>query len=345
MKIFIKVLVITTISFVVSVNMSVASDLPDCPVSGYFHDCFGTRIFDNGDEYVGEFKDDTATGYGILKFGSNSDWAGDEYVGEFKDNKRNGFGIYTTADGTVYEGDWKVGEITGEGIATYSNGDTYEGAFVNGRRQGQGTIKFANGRSAEGDWQDGELLDEKSQKKSFSDFDIGGIFLYDNLLDHLSSQQIKEFEAKYPNHYAYLNEPDLFKTIVIDDTKRINDKYRLVEINFKYENGAPIVHGLRGSDFYGNIDLCHTDLKKISENIAILSSNINKDGPYTNIHPADPTGASTYLGTNFINQKNDFMHVVCYDWSEQITKTNNWNDNLSFGIFSEIVGQWLNNEL
>ena len=71
MNIPIKVLVITTISFVLSVNMSVASDLPECPVSGYFDDCFGTRIFDNGDEYVGEFKDDTATGFGILKFGSN----------------------------------------------------------------------------------------------------------------------------------------------------------------------------------------------------------------------------------------------------------------------------------
>ena len=40
-----------------SVGVVVASDLPACPSSGYFHNCFGTHRFSNGDKYVGEWKD------------------------------------------------------------------------------------------------------------------------------------------------------------------------------------------------------------------------------------------------------------------------------------------------
>ena len=42
----------------------------------------GTFTWENGDRYVGEFKDDQAHGQGIFTFVN-----GDEYVGEFKDGK------------------------------------------------------------------------------------------------------------------------------------------------------------------------------------------------------------------------------------------------------------------
>ena len=61
----------------------IASDLPDCPSSGYFHNCFGTYTWSNGEKYVGEWKD----------------------------NKRHGQGTYTYTDGAVEEGIWKDGEF------------------------------------------------------------------------------------------------------------------------------------------------------------------------------------------------------------------------------------------
>ena len=57
--------------------------LPACPSSGYFHNCFGTYTFANGNKYVGEYKD----------------------------NKKNGQGTLTYADGTIEEGIWKDGEL------------------------------------------------------------------------------------------------------------------------------------------------------------------------------------------------------------------------------------------
>ena len=87
-----------------------ASDLPDCPSSGYFHNCFGTFTWADGEKYVGEWKDDKRHGQGTYIFGPNSEWAGDKYVGMFNDSKRNGQGTYTHTDGTVEEGVWKDGE-------------------------------------------------------------------------------------------------------------------------------------------------------------------------------------------------------------------------------------------
>ena len=39
--------------------------LPACPSSGYFHNCFGTYTYADGDKYVGEFKDGDLNGYAI----------------------------------------------------------------------------------------------------------------------------------------------------------------------------------------------------------------------------------------------------------------------------------------
>ena len=61
----------------------IASDLRDCPSSGYFHNCFGTYTFESGNKYVGEWKD----------------------------GKQDGQGTYTYTDGTVEEGIWKDGEF------------------------------------------------------------------------------------------------------------------------------------------------------------------------------------------------------------------------------------------
>ena len=55
--------------------------LPKCPsdTKVYWHNCFGTHTWDDGDKYVGEFKD----------------------------NKYNGQGIYYFRDGEIKEGVWK----------------------------------------------------------------------------------------------------------------------------------------------------------------------------------------------------------------------------------------------
>ena len=50
---------------------------------------------------------------------------GDKYVGEFKNGNRNGQGTYTFSNGDIYVGEWKDGKQNGQGTYTYSNGDKY----------------------------------------------------------------------------------------------------------------------------------------------------------------------------------------------------------------------------
>ena len=109
---------------------AIASDLPPCPSSGYFHNCFGTYTFANGDKYVGEHKDNKADGQGTYTFAN-----GASYVGEFKDDLYNGQGTLTFADGASYVGEFKDDLYNGQGIYTFADGGVEEGIWKDGEFQ------------------------------------------------------------------------------------------------------------------------------------------------------------------------------------------------------------------
>ena len=98
--------------------------LPNCPSSGYFHNCFGTYTWDDGDKYVGEWKDNKKNGQGTLFHSS-----GNKYVGEFKDNQRNGQGTNTWVSGDKYVGEWKDNKRNGQGTYTFVKGYVKEGIW------------------------------------------------------------------------------------------------------------------------------------------------------------------------------------------------------------------------
>ena len=82
------------------ISESSGSDSPECSNSAeVWHDCFGTKTYENGDKYVGDFEDNKKHGEGT-KTWSN----GDKYVGEFKKDMQNGLGVYTQSDGTIEDG-------------------------------------------------------------------------------------------------------------------------------------------------------------------------------------------------------------------------------------------------
>ena len=58
--------------------------LPPCPEDQkkYYHNCFGTETYSNGDKYVGEYKNNKMHGQGTYTYAD-----GEKYVGEFKNDK------------------------------------------------------------------------------------------------------------------------------------------------------------------------------------------------------------------------------------------------------------------
>ena len=109
----------------------------------------GAFIYDNGDKYIGYYKDDLANGLGTYTFVN-----GHEYIGEFKDDLFNGQGTQTYANGDKYVGEWKAGERNGQGTYTFVNGHEYIGEFKDDLFNGQGTFTFANGEKYVGEFKD-----------------------------------------------------------------------------------------------------------------------------------------------------------------------------------------------
>ena len=60
-------------------------------------DDYGTNLFDNGDEYFGQWKKDKKEGYGIYYFKpKENDSERDIYIGEFKNNVKSQKGLYAS---------------------------------------------------------------------------------------------------------------------------------------------------------------------------------------------------------------------------------------------------------
>jgi len=104
----------TILIVVISTQFSLNLYAEEC-IKGNCVNGLGTITYDNGDQYVGEWKDDKYHGQGTYTHGPNTKSAGDQYVGEFKNDKRHGQATYTHANGNQYVGEWKADMKHGQG--------------------------------------------------------------------------------------------------------------------------------------------------------------------------------------------------------------------------------------
>ena len=131
----------------------------------------GTFIWNNGDKYEGQWKDDIMCGYGKYHFGAlivyegefdNNEFngygtlsmPGRTYIGMFKNNNFEGKGKYLFSDGSYYEGEFKTGEYDDQGTFQWAFGDKYIGQFKNGKMNGIGTYYSKLNYTLYGDFKD-----------------------------------------------------------------------------------------------------------------------------------------------------------------------------------------------
>ena len=120
------------------------------------------KIYENGDKYIGQFKNGKKHGKGKM-FYSDKNY----YDGEWFNDLKMGQGKLTLANGDIYEGTFKNNLMEGYGNYTYKNGRIYEGQFISNLMEGKGRYKFPTGNEYIGDFQKG-LFNGK------------GTFLYSN---------------------------------------------------------------------------------------------------------------------------------------------------------------------
>ncbi|MCU0847137.1 MAG: hypothetical protein MUD12_04550 [Spirochaetes bacterium] len=131
-------------------------------ISGDCINGHGALTFDNGNKYVGEFKNGKQHGQGTLlssdgKTIQKGTWLNGVFFGVCTaGNCINGQGSFTTIDGSKFIGQWKNGKPNGQMTYTNTVGDKYIGQYKDGVRNGKGTFIDHYGDSYVGQWKDGK---------------------------------------------------------------------------------------------------------------------------------------------------------------------------------------------
>ena len=183
--------VLTKVDFAIANNEKqiVKSNLPSCPKSPPFINCYGFYKWSSGDEYVGEWKNAKRHGHGTYIWANGNKYVGEwqngktngqgtktwkkyggKYVGEMKDDLEHGYGIMKWRNGDKYEGQWKKGIANGEGIIIYGPnskipGARYKGQIKDGKMHGEGKYVFANGEILEGIFKNDVFMNVQNIKK------------------------------------------------------------------------------------------------------------------------------------------------------------------------------------
>jgi hypothetical protein len=94
-------------------------------VSGNCYDGHGRFVWENGNEYDGNWKEGKQDGNGNFKFEND-----DTYKGHYSEGKKSGYGTYTWKSGNRYVGYFKEDKMSGHGKYHWAkDGGTYEGNF------------------------------------------------------------------------------------------------------------------------------------------------------------------------------------------------------------------------
>ena len=162
------------------------------------------------------------------------------------------------------------------------------------------------------------------------DFEIEGISIGESLLDHFSINQIEKYIV--PNYYSNL--PTEFQQIYgFAEFQRLPnfEVYDNISVDFLMNDEKFIIQTLSGSLFIDKTEDCHTKQKEIDNSLKIIFKDTFRQENSTS-HSADNTGNSKTKSINYWFDSDDLITLICTDWSDEITKTLGWTDNLSLEI-------------
>jgi len=171
------------------------------------------------------------------------------------------------------------------------------------------------------------------------DFQIEGMSVGDSLLDYFNK---KEIEDNIMNDY-YENLPSayqkIYKIVEFISLPRF-EVYQNVSIDFLMEDNKFINKTISGILFINNAEECYTKQKQIDKELSRIFKNTERQINENN-HTFDKTGNSKTKAINYWFDSGDLITLICTDWSNEITKTYEWSDNLSLEIKSKEYNDFL----
>ncbi len=175
-------------------------------------------------------------------------------------------------------------------------------------------------------------LQSLTNADDISEFEIEGISIGDSLLDHFSTDIIK----------------DSIVTGAYDHIKKNPGKFYQAEISLKDSVFSNLIIGLKKNDekykiyllkgalvFEDNIDACYEKQKEINSQVEALFSNLQKD-EFVKSFDHDPD--SKVKSITYWFEDGGYADVDCYDWSIK----SGYVDHLRTGVVSKEFNDWLN---
>jgi hypothetical protein len=108
---------------------------------------------------------------------------------------------------------------------------------------------------------------------------------------------------------------------------------------FKKDNEF-IIQTISGVIFVNNLEDCHDKQNQIDDELSKVFKNTSRETNQNN-HSFDKTGNSKTKAINYWFDNGDLVTLICTDWSNEITSSYGWSDNLSLEIKSKEYNSFL----
>ena len=166
------------------------------------------------------------------------------------------------------------------------------------------------------------------------DFQVEGMSIGDSLLDYFSEEKIIKSKRRTFEHKS-------FYIVSIADSKFTT--YEGIDFYLKTNDKKYIIYAINGLISYR--DRIKECTKKKAEILIELEKSLDKKfyDAGTFPHKFDKSGLSKQIQSVYEFSSGANVRVECYDWTNKMKKKFNVEDNLSIGILSSEIQEWIHN--
>ena len=166
-----------------------------------------------------------------------------------------------------------------------------------------------------------------------SEFEIEGISIGDSALEHFNINELINDKTYYYKNKKYAG-------IIYFDNLEIYDD---IQITFDPNDKNFKIVAVEGNlIFKENFEDCLKKQNEIVKDFEEIFPNLKKIS-YEQPHDIDKTGNSIGKAVDFEFKNRDSIRVICMDWSKELSKKNNWSDNLSVSVITDEFLDWVTN--
>ena len=182
-----------------------------------------------------------------------------------------------------------------------------------------------------------------SQADDIQDLEIEGMSIEDSLLDYFSEEEINKKINSYPDKgYMYVSRD--FYSLTFDFLAKF-ETYDAVQIHLKDNDKKYKIFSINGiNNHKHDIDECYSAFDSIEKEFDLMFKNSRKVNKQKRPHIYDKSGKSTTTDVYYFIDDKAFVSIVCTDWSDEITKSENFYDAFRVEIASSEFSKWLTNE-